>query len=178
MTEALPSFTYHPDPLRTGAVAQSEVVCVCCSKARGFIYVAPVYAKDDLNERLCPWCIADGSAATKFDASFSDDWRLHKAGVPFEVINEVAMRTPGYFSWQSESWLSHCADACEFHGDASEGEVANASDLTKIEWQREYDLNEDDWKHATAGYVPRGHQAFYKFVCRHCSLVLLGWDCS
>lgn len=178
MFERLPSFRYHPDPVGTGVVEASGAICKCCKKARGFIYVGPVYAVDDLSERLCPWCIADGSAAASFGASFSDDWRLHQVGLPREIIEEVVQRTPGYFAWQSEAWLSHCGDACAFLGDASEDDVVNASEATKLAWRREYGLSGEAWKHATAGYVPRGHQAFYKFVCMHCSSVLLGWDCS
>ena len=178
MSEALPLFIYHPDPLSTGAIEPSTVKCICCGKARGFIYVAPVYALEDLNELLCPWCIADGSAAEKFDASFADNHRLLQAGLAARIVEEVHLRTPGYFSWQSECWLSHCNDACEFHGDATRIDIANASQETKIEWQRQYKRTDKDWERITTGYVPRGGQAFYKFVCRHCGLVLLGWDCS
>src|SRR5580698_1256897 len=45
MSEKLPSFRYHPDPLATGAVKPSDVVCSCCQRNRGFIYTGPVYGK-------------------------------------------------------------------------------------------------------------------------------------
>jgi uncharacterized protein CbrC (UPF0167 family) len=54
---------------------------------------------------------------------FSDDHPLAQAGVPDEVIEEVARRTPGYNSWQQEVWLSCCDDACQFHGDAARSEL-------------------------------------------------------
>lgn len=95
----LPRFKYHPDPVQSGVVKKSGAVCVSCSRARGWIYTGPVYAKDELDRRLCPWCIADGSAAQRFDASFGDVEGL--AGqVAADVLDEVLHRTPGYVTWQ------------------------------------------------------------------------------
>lgn len=176
--EALPHFTYHPDPLATGHVEESDATCVCCERARGYLYAGPVYAVDDLNEALCPWCIADGSAAARLDAAFADSHPLIQAGLPADVVDEVHLRTPGYSSWQQECWLAHCDDACEFHGDASVTEVMNASAQTRNDWIARYGQTEEAWVRTTANYVPRGHSAFYKFVCRHCRQVLFGWDLS
>lgn len=176
MSEPLPYFRYHPDPIGTGAIVASDMVCICCDRARGFIYVGPVYSTKDLDESLCPWCIADGSAATKLDASFADSYPLHRAGIPKEVIEEVNLRTPGYVSWQQEHWLSHCNDACEFHGDATVADVGTASPATKQTWLEVYEQDEAGWKSATEGYRPGGDSALYKFICRHCGQVLFGWD--
>lgn len=178
MTDVLPTFRYHPDPLATGAIKQSVTVCACCGQSRGYIYVGPVYGVNDLSESICPWCIADGQAAEKFDASFADAYPLSQANVPEAVIAEVHLRTPGYVSWQQENWLSHCGDACEFHGDASVGDVASASADTKAHWLAAYKQDEKTWAWATTGYRPGGDSALYKFVCRHCHLVLFGWDLS
>jgi len=164
----LPYFEYHPDPLQTGAIVQTDRECLCCGMSRGYIYVGPVYAKEDYDESICPWCIADGSAASKLDASFADSVPLLQAGVPKEIAEEVNLRTPGYTSWQQENWLSHCGDACEFHGDATIEDVKNAS----------FEQNEDGWNWATNGYNPGGDSALYKFKCRHCGMVLLSWDLS
>lgn len=172
----LPFFRYHPDPLATGAVEARPVECASCGQTRGFIYVQPVYATTDLDEKLCPWCIADGSAAGKLGARFSDARPLQQAGVPQEVIDEVTLRTPGYSCWQQEEWLTHCKDACEFHGDASEDDVDDASDATKADWQQRYGKTDKQWAAATRDYEPAGDNAFYKFVCRHCGVVRLGWD--
>ena len=43
MESMLPKFTYHPDPLATGAVGVSDRTCECCGQARGYIYTASVY---------------------------------------------------------------------------------------------------------------------------------------
>ena len=34
---ALPTFRYHPDPVATGAVVESDVTCVVCEKQRGYV---------------------------------------------------------------------------------------------------------------------------------------------
>lgn len=174
----LPYFKYHPEPLRTGQIVKSDCECVCCGKARGYIYIGPVYAVEDYDESICPWCIADGSAASKLDASFADSVPLLQAGVSKEIAEEVNLRTPGYTSWQQENWLSHCGDACEFHGDATIEDVKNASSVTKQKWKKEYNQDEEGWNWATNGYKPGSDSAFYKFKCRHCGIILLGWDLS
>lgn len=172
----LPVFRYHPDPLATGAVEARRFTCACCQQPRDFVYLQSVSAAADLDEKLCPWCIADGAAAAKLGASFSDAGPLTKAGLAPEIVDEVSLRTPGYSSWQPEEWLAHCNDACEFHGDASEEDVEDASEATRADWRQHYGLTEKDWDRATAGYEPAGDNAFYKFLCRHCGLVRLGWD--
>lgn len=178
MNDTLPTFRYHADPLSTGAIEPRQIQCACCGQPRAFVYVQPVYATRDLDEKLCPWCIADGSAASQLGASFSDAHPLQKAGLAQEVIDEVCLRTPGYSSWQQEEWLAHCNDACVFHGDASEEDVEDASEATRADWRAHYGKTEKQWGAATRDYEPAGDNAFYKFVCRHCGLVRLGWDCA
>ena len=119
MSEELPQFKYHPSPLVTGMVEPSSTLCGCCQQVRCFIYVGPVHGEQDLQESLCPWCIADGSASTHLGTSFADDLPLRKADLHESIIAEVHLRTPAYTSWQQEEWLTHCNDACEYHGDAS-----------------------------------------------------------
>jgi len=70
--DAMPDFRYHPDPRLTGSVEVSDTSCVVCGAARGLIYVGPVYAVEEYVEEICPWCIADGTAAAKLDAEFTD----------------------------------------------------------------------------------------------------------
>lgn len=178
MTEPLPHFRYHPDPVATGAIGQSDKHCVCCERARGYIYLGSVYSTNPLDEAICPSCIADGSAAARLSASFGEIHSPHRELVPASVVSEVNLRTPGYVSWQGESWLSHCNDACEFHGDASVADVAAASTETKCAWMEEYEQDEARWLLVTDGYTPAGDSALYKFVCRHCRQVLFGWDLS
>lgn len=107
----LPVFKYHPNPLATGSVVESNTMCICCGESRGYIYTSSVYAAKELHHKICPWCIADGSAAKKFSATFVDSHPLYQAGIEESIILEVTTKTPGYDTWQQEIWLSHCSDA-------------------------------------------------------------------
>jgi uncharacterized protein CbrC (UPF0167 family) len=115
VTDPLPEFPYHPDPIATGAIEESGAVCVNCGRARGFIYAGPVFAADELADALCPWCIADGSAAARWDASFTDVPELPD-DVPAEAIMRVLRRTPGFNGRQQEHWMFHCGDGAAFLG--------------------------------------------------------------
>jgi uncharacterized protein CbrC (UPF0167 family) len=141
----LPTFKYHPDPLSTGSIEPSDAVCVACGLARGFIYKGSVYAVEELADLICPWCIADGTAHEKFDAQFVDvdgvggygDWQI----VPFETVNDVAFRTPGFSGWQQERWFTHCGDAGEFLGPAGIKELGNFGSEAISAIQRESGLS-------------------------------------
>jgi uncharacterized protein len=110
----LPTFGYHRDPLASGSVEASDASCRCCRRKRGFVYVGPVYSEhDDLDGALCPWCIADGKAHEKFDASFTDEAGFPD-GIPREAVEEVAFRTPSFNSWREGRWLTCCGDAATF----------------------------------------------------------------
>jgi uncharacterized protein CbrC (UPF0167 family) len=123
MDEDLPAFPYHPDPVGTGSVKRSGATCLCCGRARGFVYAGPVYAVEELDEALCPWCIADGSAAERFDATFTDV-QACAGQVPREVVDRVLRRTPGFAAWQQEEWMCHCGDAAVFLGRVGATELA------------------------------------------------------
>jgi uncharacterized protein len=174
--EPLPTFRYHPDPVRTGAVTNSNTTCICCGEVRGFIYVASVYSRQQLRDQLCPWCIANGEAAKRFDASFSDSTPLIQAKVPREVVDEVTERTPGFNSWQEGTWLSHCGDACIFEGEASKEDLERISADFKASFMKEFHLDEAKWDNIKKHYAPGGEPGIYKFVCRHCRNILLGMD--
>jgi len=109
----LPAFKYHRSPIQSGSVEESDKQCQCCGKVRGYIYAGPAYSEQDLDESICPWCIADGTAHSKFDATFIDEAVL-PADLSESVIEELASRTPGFSSWQSEQWFSCCNDAMTF----------------------------------------------------------------
>jgi len=172
----LPTFRYHPNPVATGNFKESDKVCVCCGEARGYIYTGSVYARERLRDSICPWCIADGSAARKFRALFSDSEPLVQSGVPEETIEEVTTRTPGYNSWQQEIWLSCCKDACEFHGDAPRQELLALQGEGLVKTLAEWHWNEKNWPQFVQYYKPGGNPAVYKFVCRHCGKTMYGVD--
>ena len=154
----------------------SEAACICCERARGWLCVGRVYESSDLRSTLCPWCIADGSAMVKFDASFAEPHPMIQARLDDATVEEVCARTPGYESWQQDCWISHGNDACEFHGNASVADVRDASPESCEDWRIRYHQSEAIWSWATDGYQPGSRSALYKFVCRHCRQVLFGWD--
>jgi uncharacterized protein CbrC (UPF0167 family) len=174
----LPNFRYHPDPIATGNVKASDTVCKCCRQARGYVYSGQIYGPDSLRDRLCPWCIADGSAAKKFDAMFSYYRPLAEAGLPSDIVDEISTRTPGYICWQEETWLLCCDDACEFHGDAPAAELKALRGDALARVLTELKCREQHWQDLLECYRPGGDPAVYKFICRHCHEVKYGMDFS
>ncbi len=171
----LPVYKYHPDPLSTGSVMESSALCRCCGKPRGYIYTANVYSTTELVNEICPWCIADGSAAKKFNATFVDDFFLRKGKINESIILEVTQRTPGFHSWQSEIWLFHCNDACAFLGEASKDEVTSIVENNLVVVGGE-NIEKDAMNTIARQYAPKDSPAFYKFICLHCSQSLFAMD--
>ena len=169
MPESLPHFAYHPDPVRTGVLEESDTTCRACRRARGWIYTGPVYATDELDRAFCPWCIADGSAARAFDAEFTDAHPLLEQGLPAAVVEEVTRRTPGYVSWQQEFWPAHCGDACECHGDLPRKDLAQVDAETRAWLCAQLQIETDaEWEALVRAYEPGGQPAIYLFRCRRC----------
>ena len=170
--EPFPDFPYHPDPQATGSVESSEAHCVCCGHARGLIYTGPVYcARDDLDDALCPWCIADGRAAARFDAEFTDIGSGVPDDVPPEVTDEVSTRTPGFSGWQQEHWLYHCGDAAAFLGRAGRQELEphpEALEALRAE-QAEVDAPPEEVTEYLAALDKDDQPTAYLFRCRRCS---------
>jgi uncharacterized protein CbrC (UPF0167 family) len=170
---SLPAFIYHPDPVGTGNVAASDEECLCCGQARGYVYTGPVYAEDELDEQVCPWCIADGSAHAKFEAEFTDTEGIGGYGawekIPPAVVEEIAFRTPGFSGWQQEKWWTHCGDGAQFLGrigfrEASERGRELLEALTDgISFATT--AERDDYLRALDS---EGSPAGYAFRCRHC----------
>jgi uncharacterized protein len=157
----LPEFRYHPDPQATGSVAASDQRCGRCGQARGFIYTGPVYAVEELDRCLCPWCIADGSAAEEFAAEFTDvGWGVPPE-VPGAVLQEVSTRTPGFSGWQQEHWLYHCGDAAAFLRRVGWTELQSYPDAIES-------LQNDHDSDSVRALDLDGEATAYLFRCRHC----------
>ena len=117
MDELLPSFRYFPNPLASRIIRpELDVPCLGCNRIRGYIYTGPVHTEKNflLEYHLCPWCIADGTAAKTFRASFNDAGTMD--GVTEKVMLEIEQRTPGFHTWQDWAWLTCCNDAAAFLG--------------------------------------------------------------
>jgi uncharacterized protein CbrC (UPF0167 family) len=168
----LPSFTYHPDPLATGSVIPSEEECLCCGEHRGYVYVGPVFSETELDEQLCPWCIASGLAHDKFAASFVDEGGIGGHGdwetVARPIVEEVAFRTPSFSGWQQERWFTCCGDACMFVGSAGAAELQGPWASAAEEIRRDCRMEGPDWERYRAALDREHGPTAYVFQCRHC----------
>jgi uncharacterized protein len=174
MTESLPLFRYHPDPVATGSVVPSVSPCLACGRARGFTYVGPVYAVEEPTDGLCPWCIADGTAASAFDAEFTDAALDVPTDIAVSVIDELLRRTPGYNSWQQDRWLYHCADACAFLGAVGRHELEDHRDAREM-LRHEHDgfgWNERQVEAYLEALSTDGSPTAFLFRCLHCAAYL------
>jgi uncharacterized protein len=116
MTSPLPHFPYHRDPVASGSVEESDATCDCCGQSRGTIYSGVTYCRDE--PTLCPWCIADGSAANKYDATFFDgvfvDDDGNRIDLPEKFDHEVFGRTIGFATFNPIGWWVHCGQPAEY----------------------------------------------------------------
>ena len=172
MTDELPTFKYHPFPLEMGSIEPSDTECKSCGRVRDFVYVGPVYALDELDGQICPWCIADGSAHRNLDAEFTDPSGVGGYGqwdkVSEAVIQEVAYRTPGFTGWQQERWFTHHDDAAAFLGCAGRKELIERWSEAIESIKEEAGLDGEEWEnYFQAMHIDHGPTA-YVFRCLHC----------
>lgn len=177
-----PNFEYHPDPVATGSVEKSDTRCICCGMKRGFIYVGPVYAEEDLDEKICPWCIADGTADKKYGATFTDEEAIGKYGdgqpVPKHVIEEVARRTPGFLGWQQAQWWSHCRDAGAYLGTAGHKELTTLGADAVLSIRESTGLPPGQaWEEFFRALDKDGSPTAYVFRCTKCGALGGYQDC-
>jgi uncharacterized protein CbrC (UPF0167 family) len=179
----LPFFKYHPDPIATGSIEKSNIVCRCCGQSRGYLYVGPVYSTEDLWDSICPWCIADGAAHKKFNAEFTDAAGIGdysgEIAIPKSVIEEVAFRTPGFTGWQQEHWLTCCGDATAFIGRAGWGELTDQwpDAIPSIREDCGFE-DEEDWQAYLQSLDKEGSATAYVFQCLKCRKHLGYSDCE
>ena len=165
-----PAFFYSPNAYALGIIEQRPITCQCCGEARDFQYMGNLYCTADI-DTLCPWCIADGSAAEKYEGSFVADFEgitpgPSGLGPPMSEASmaQVSCHTPGYASWQNDFWLGHCEDACIFLGYVGSKELAPIwpevrDDAVASGWGEEniqHHMHKD------------GDMTGYLFQCQHC----------
>jgi uncharacterized protein CbrC (UPF0167 family) len=184
LSQELPVFRFHPNAYDLGTFEPVAGICDACETERAMRYTSSFYAIDEV-EYICPWCIADGTAASVFDGEFSDyvgiDGIPYEPGSPVTVdeaeATEVATRTPSYTSWQQEQWRSHCGRPCAFLGDIGAADLPKymvepdfAADVNGgLGWDHELLLS-----HLEAG----GDLAGYLFRCLTCGAHRLHVDAS
>ena len=168
----LPKFRYHPDPVATGSVVASDVGCKACGLARGWIYAGAIHGSTDLDDLICPWCIYDDTAHTKFDAEFVDPEAIGGyrdcSNAPQSVVEEVSFRTPSFSGWQQERWFTHCNDAMRFVGCAGKSELEELGTAAIEAVKLDSGFDGDQWteylERMDADYGPTA----YLFRCLHC----------
>ncbi|MEX0702335.1 MAG: CbrC family protein [Planctomycetales bacterium] len=115
--EPLPQFPYNRDVAASDSIVASDQVCECCGASRGYIYVNNIYTTHQV-EHLCPWCIADGSAARKFSAHFIDgdfyDENDDQVELSAEYRDAVFSRTVGFSTFNPVSWWVHCGEPAAY----------------------------------------------------------------
>jgi len=178
----LPTFKYHPDPLATGSLVAASETCPACGEARGYAYTGPVYTPRDVPGKLCPWCIADGSAHQRLGATFTDDLGVGGYGdwgaVPETIVQEVCTRTPGFSGWQQERWWTHCGDAAAYLGAAGFAEVQAHGPEVIAQLQRDTGLEGAEWEEYLQALDREGSPTAYLFRCLHCGSVGGYSDCD
>lgn len=172
---SLPLFTYHADPLGSGSVVPSDATCRSCGQPRGYIYAGAPYAEEELERAICPWCIANGAAASKFHAEFVDAAGVGGYGrwdaVPDVIVREVSQRTPGFAGWQQEQWWTHCGDAAVFLGRAGREELELRWPAAIAAVRAEAGFGADDaseWQAYFSALARDSGFTAYVFQCRHC----------
>lgn len=132
--DRLPRFRYHPDPVASGVFVPADAPCPVCGVQRVIEYVGPFYATQEV-VHLCPECIANGTAASRFDLEFVDP-DGPEAGPDSRCLDELLHRTPGYFSAQGDPWPAHCGDYCALVGRVGRREVDALHDELDEDLQR------------------------------------------
>jgi len=178
----LPYFRFHPDPIATGSIIPSDEPCDCCGHARGFVYEGPTYRTVAVNPRICPWCIADGSAHEKLNATFQDEDRIggnEWDKVPQSTIEEIAYRTPGFCGWQAEYWWSHCGEAACYLGSVTpEGLVAAGPEAVEAIRESIGLTVGDEWNNFFGALDNEGSWLAYLFRCSKCGALGGYQDCD
>ncbi len=172
--DPLPTFKYHPDPIATGSVEQSDVKCARCGQPRGYVYTGPTYGEDEYDHNLCPWCIADGSAHAKLGVTFHDEASIPGSdflGAPRvseAIIAEVSQRTPGFTAWQQEQWFTCCGDAAAFLGRAGRRELKAQYPEAIPALKETHGLGGEEWDQIFQALHKDGSPTAYVFQCLHC----------
>ncbi len=175
--EPLPKFKYYRDPLVDEIFKlDPDIPCLGCSRIRGYIYTGPVYTEKNfiLENHLCPWCIADGTAAKRFGARFNDAGMMDD--VTDEVRGEIEERTPGFESWQDVGWVACCKDAAAFLGEAGSTELKRdfpgAIPAVMEILEDDYGYSGKEQKEFFDALTKDDQPTAYVFQCLHCQELL------
>jgi hypothetical protein len=140
-----------------------------------------VYSEAELDDSLCPWCIADGSAHERYNAEFTDYAAVGGFRLPntleTQVREEVAHRTPGFSGWQQEQWLACCNDAAAYLGPAGHAELTSRWPGAVEAVRADCGLDGAEWEGFFHALDADGGPTAYVFQCLHCNRLLAYQDC-
>ena len=161
--KTLPKFKYNPNVYDNGIVIFNNGICQCCGK-NVKAYLGFMYSKEEVN-CICLDCVADGSAAEKFDGEFIEypEKRLNE-----EAFNELMHRTPGYVSSQGENWLDCCDDYCEFIGEVGTQELIEKGIVDEVFDELKQNGKFQDIEWLKERLKINGSITGYLFKCRKC----------
>ena len=169
------NFKYHPNVWKQNvfkkAFEDEKAVCQCCGKKTEY-YIDKIYSQQNV-DCICPECIADGSAAKKFEAAFIYEAEIDKVS-DIAKVEELFKRTPGYDSWQGEHWLACCDDFCQYIGEVS---IADLKAM-KIDRQIIEEYKKENAYHYEncADHLGNGVLRGYLFKCLHCGRYRIWFD--
>jgi uncharacterized protein CbrC (UPF0167 family) len=177
----LPTFRYFRDPYADdgGVFDESDEPCECCGRTTGYQYLYFMYAEDEI-EVICPWCIADGSAAERFDGTFVDDVNIPDDAISAEHREELTKRTPSHFAYQEAKWLVHCGEPAVYAGVAGYDELVTygESAMQSIMDDLPDSMSPDD----KLGFVKDLHRdgscIAHVFECLHCKTIVAYGECD
>ena len=178
----LPQFKYSPNAYKLNLFEKEEGICSVCNEERKLRYVSSFYSEEEL-DYICPWCIANGKAATDFDGEFNDycgiegvspDPEDGSSAIPKELLLEITNKTPSYTSWQQEVWLTHCNEPCAFIDYADTKTIAPLME----ELQDDIENNGYDPEFIKSHLSKDGSLVGYLFQCLNCGQHRLHVDCD
>lgn len=177
-----PQFKYHPNAYKLDLFEKEDGICSIYNQQRDLKYVCSFYSVDE-PDYICPWCIANGAAAQKYDGEYNDYCGIEGVSsnpndpsekINSEFLDEICLKTPSYHSWQQEVWLVHCNEPCQFIA------YADSETLKPIWDEVKADIEENGYPveliqdHLSID----GDLTGYLFQCIHCQQHRLHIDCS
>lgn len=173
----IPTFKYHPDPIKTGAFERcGPCRCQCCEMLTDIRYSFPFYVTADV-DCLCPECISNGKAARKFNGEFQDPGNAGEVSDPAK-LDELIHRTPGYGSRQDPYRIAHCDDYCAFIGYVGWPDIEAMGIAGEIEETCDIGINMFDLDFIKENMRNNSSVQGYLFKCLHCGKHLLYADCD
>ncbi len=176
-----PEFPYYPNAYKDGTIVQEQGKCDCCGKEVDYILHEPLfYSLHDVDD-LCPWCVASGAAAIKYNGQFCEIDSDCIDSVPAELQDNVNKRTPSFSGWQQERWLGHCGDMMEYIATAenSKGLKPYLTPEFKESLQNDAGFDNADFDSFLKEFENGGGSLLvYIFRCRHCGIYQAYQDCD